>query len=228
MTGQSAVPFEIKICGLGSIDALDAALEAGADFVGLVFFPPSPRNIPLPQAAALARRARGRAQVVALTVDATLDALRAIRDAVAPDVIQLHGREPPALLAALREETPVALWKAIPVATAGDLAAAAAYRGVADRLLFDAKPPPGATRPGGNARAFDWAILAALDPAEPFVLSGGLDPANVAAALRATRAAAVDVSSGVETAPGVKSPEKIRAFVRAARAAAAAEEFAKP
>lgn len=211
---------EVKICGLRSEEALDAALGAGADYVGLVFFPPSPRYVAPAAAAPLADRARGRARIVALTVDATDAEIEAIVAAVRPDVLQLHGRESAARVASLRHRAG-AVWKAVPVAAAADITAGLAAYPAVDRLLLDAQPPKGATRPGGNARVFDWGVFAGLDLARPFVLSGGLDAANVAAAIRASGAAAVDVSSGVERAPGDKDPALIRAFIRAARAAAA-------
>jgi phosphoribosylanthranilate isomerase len=212
---------EVKICGLRTADALDTALAEGADYVGLVFFPPSPRHLTLPEGAALASRARGRARVVALTVDATAAEIEAIVAAVKPDVLQLHGLESAEAAAALRQKAG-AVWKAVPVSDAGDVQAGLAAYPAVDRLLFDAHPPAGATRPGGNARRFDWGLLAGLDLARPFVLSGGLDAGNVAEAIRVSGAATVDVSSGVERAPGVKDPALIRAFIRAARTAAAA------
>ena len=207
----------VKICGLSTEDALDAALEAGAERVGFVFFPRSPRNVTLARAAALAARARGRASIVSLTVDADDAALGDIVAAVAPDMLQLHGGETPARAAAVRARFDRPVIKALGVSTSGEVAGAFAYAGAVDEILFDAKPPRGATLPGGNGVSFDWDLLAALDLPVPFMLSGGLGPHNVGEALRATRAPAVDVSSGVETAPGVKSPELIAAFVRAAR-----------
>ncbi len=210
----------VKICGLKTPDALDAALEAGADLVGFVFFPPSPRNITPQAAAALGRRVGARAGRVALTVDAEDAFLAAIVEALRPDLLQLHGRESPQRLTAVKARFGIPVMKAIPVETRGDLAAIAQYAGVADRLLFDARAPREATRPGGLGKAFDWRLLRALDPGIPFMLSGGLDAANVAEALTITRAGGVDVSSGVERAPGEKDCDKIRAFVRAAGAAA--------
>jgi phosphoribosylanthranilate isomerase len=211
----------VKICGLNSAAALDAALDARADFLGFVFFPPSPRHIDPAQARALGARASGRAKKVALTVDADDATFAAIVEALAPDLLQLHGREPPARVAALRARFGLPVMKALPVETAADLAAVADYRGAADWLLFDARAPKDATRPGGLGRPFDWTLLRGLDPDLSFMLSGGLDPANVAAAVAVTRAPAVDVSSGVESAPGVKDPAKIAAFVRAVRDAPA-------
>ncbi len=216
----------VKICGLRTAEALDAALDAQADFVGFVFFPPSPRHIAFDDARTLGVRARSRAQTVALTVDAD-DALHeAIVAALQPDMLQLHGKETPERVALLREKFGRPVMKALPVETRADLAVVPRYAGVADWLLFDARAPKDATRPGGLGRAFDWALLKALDPGLRFMLSGGLDPANVAEALTITRAPAVDVSSGVEGSPGVKDPDKIRAFIRAARSVSAAAKIA--
>jgi phosphoribosylanthranilate isomerase len=211
----------IKICGLSSAETLDVALEEGADAVGFVFFPPSPRHLGYDAARALAARVKGRAEKVALTVDADDATLAAVVTALGPDALQLHGKEQPARVAALKQRFGLPVMKAIPVETRADLAAIAPYVGVADRLLFDARAPREATRPGGLGKSFDWHLLEHLDPGVPFMLSGGLDAGNVAEALRVTRAPAVDVSSGVERAPGEKDPDKIRAFVRAARAAEA-------
>ena len=209
----------VKICGLSTPEALDAALDAGADMVGFVFFPPSPRHVAFETASALGRRVRGRARKVALTVDADDALLTAVVAALQPDMLQLHGKEPPARVAAIRRNFGLPVMKAIAVAAKGDLGAVAAFADVADRMLFDGRPPREATRPGGLGKAFDWRLLEDLDPGVPFMLSGGLDAGNVSEALRITRAPAVDVSSGVERAPGEKDPDKIRAFVRAAREA---------
>jgi phosphoribosylanthranilate isomerase len=211
----------VKICGLNSESALDAALEAGADMVGFVFFPPSPRHLAFDTARALGMRVRGRARKVALTVDADDALFDALVEALDPDMLQLHGKEPPARVAALRKRFGLPVMKAIAVETKGDLTAIAAYATVADRLLFDACAPREATRPGGLGKSFDWHFLENLDLGVPFMLSGGLDAGNVGEALRITRAPGVDVSSGVERAPGEKDPDKIRAFVHAARQAAA-------
>ena len=211
----------VKICGLSTSGALDVALDAGADMVGFVFFAPSPRHLAFDTARTLGERVRARAQKVALTVDADDALLEAIVESLAPDLLQLHGREPPARVAALKRRFGLPVMKAIAVAATADLAAAAAYAGVADRLLFDARAPREATRPGGLGRPFDWNLLENLQAGVPFMLSGGLDAGNVGEALRITRAPAVDVSSGVERAPGEKDADKIRAFVRAARDAAA-------
>jgi len=207
----------VKICGLRTPDHLDAALGAGADLVGFVFFPPSPRNLPVATARALGERVKGRAGKVALTVDADDALFEAIMGALSPDMLQLHGRETPERVAALKTKFGLPVMKAIPVETKADLAGVASYANVADRLLFDARAPRDATRPGGLGQSFDWRLLEGLDRNVPFMLSGGLDAENVADALKITRAPGVDVSSGVERAPGEKDVDKIRAFVRAAR-----------
>ncbi|MBN8993715.1 MAG: phosphoribosylanthranilate isomerase [Rhizobiales bacterium] len=209
----------VKICGLSTEETLDAALAAGADMVGLVFFPPSPRYVTLERAAALAARARGRAEIVALSVDMAERNLGEIVDMVRPDWLQLHGSETPDRVAAIKKRFSRRVVKAVGIREAADLATAQRYAGFADRLLLDAKPPKDATRPGGNGAAFDWTILDGFDPPAPYLLSGGLDPQNVALALKVTGARGVDVSSGVETAPGRKDPDLIRSFINAARKA---------
>lgn len=210
----------VKICGITTMPIVDAAIEAGADMIGLVFFERSPRNVSPGIAGALAERARGRAGIVALTVDATDDALAAIMAGLRPDLIQLHGAETPERVADIRARFSVKAMKAIGVAQACDLAPVRAYAAVCDMLLVDAKPPKDAAAlPGGNGLSFDWRLVAGLDPGRPVMLSGGLNPANVADAVRLTRLSGVDVSSGVESAPGVKDADKIRAFVAAARQA---------
>lgn len=213
------MPTLIKICGLKTAEALDAALDAGADLVGFVFFAPSPRHVDFDAAKALGSRVKGRAGKVALTVDADDATFERILATLNPDMLQLHGKEPPARVAALKSRFGLPVMKAIPVETGSDLAAIADYRSVADRLLFDARAPKEATRPGGLGRPFDWALLKDLDPGLPFMLSGGLDAGNVAEALAVTRAPGVDVSSGVERSPGEKDPDKIRNFIKAARRA---------
>jgi len=210
----------IKICGLSTLETLDAALEAGADLVGFVFFPPSPRNVAVAAAQALGARVKGRALKVALSVDADDALLAAMIEALGPDLLQLHGRESPERVMAIKAKFKLPVMKAIAVETAADLAAVPVYAGVADRLIFDARAPRAATRPGGLGKPFDWHLLENLDPRVPFMLSGGLDADNLAAALAVTQAPGVDVSSGVERAPGEKDPDKIRAFIRAARQAA--------
>ena len=210
----------VKICGLTTPEALDAALDAGADAVGFVFFPPSPRHIGFELARTLGARVRGRAQKVALSVDADNDFLAATVEALKPDMLQLHGKEDPDRVAIVRSRFRLPVTKALPIAERADLSPIHIYAKVADRLLFDARAPREATRPGGLGKSFDWRLLENVDPGVPFMLSGGLDAGNVAEALRITRAPAVDVSSGVERAPGEKDPDKIRDFIRAARAAA--------
>jgi phosphoribosylanthranilate isomerase len=209
----------VKICGLKTPEALDVALDAGADMVGFVFFPPSPRNLAFDVARALGDRVKDRALKVALSVDAHDDLLAAIIAALNPDLLQLHGRESPERVLAIKSRFRLPVIKAIAVEDRTDLSAVAIYANVADRLLFDARAPREATRPGGLGKTFDWRLLERLDPGVPFMLSGGLDAGNVAEALRITRAPGVDVSSGVERAPGEKDPDKIRAFVSAARLA---------
>jgi phosphoribosylanthranilate isomerase len=220
------MPTEVKICGLSDEESVDAALQAGADFVGFVFFPASPRNVTLARAATLARRARGRVRIAALTVDADDTLIAAIVGTLRPDLLQLHGRESPERVAAIRHGTRVPVMKAIGVASRADLAAIEAFTDC-DRILLDAKPTPGAARPGGNATAFDWSLLGGFACATPWLLAGGLGPGNVAAALALTRAPGVDVSSGVESAPGRKDPLLIRAFVAAVRAAERPQRLAR-
>jgi phosphoribosylanthranilate isomerase len=215
----------VKICGLSTRETLDAALDAGADMAGFVFFPPSPRHLSLETARELGARAGRNAAKVALTVDADDATLGNIVEALQPDILQLHGKESVARLRDIRQTFGLPIMKAIAVETAADLAALPGYAAVADRILFDARPPKGATRPGGLGAAFDWHVLENLDLRLPFMVSGGLHPDNVAEAIRVTRAGGVDVSSGVERAPGVKDIEMIRAFIRAARASQELQEL---
>jgi phosphoribosylanthranilate isomerase len=209
----------VKICGLSTSATLAAALDAGADMVGFVFFPKSPRHVDWATARALGLEARGRAKIVALTVDADDEALNRIVDALSPDLIQLHGRESPARVERIGELCARPTMKAIGVSAREDLAAAEPYESVADLLLIDAKPPKDAALPGGNGLPFDWSLVRDFAPRRPWLLSGGLDPDTVAAAIALTGARGVDVSSGVERAPGVKDIAKIKAFVAAARSA---------
>lgn len=213
------MPLTIKICGLKTPEALDVALESGADLVGFVFFPPSPRTIGWEAARTLGARVHGRAGKVALTVNATDETLGAIVEALAPDMLQLHGSEPPERVVAVRTRFGLPVMKALPIAERSDLSPIRIYAHVADRLIFDARAPETATRPGGLGTPFDWTLLKGVDPGVPFMLSGGLDADNVAEALRITNAPGVDVSSGIERSAGVKDLNKIRAFIRAARAA---------
>ncbi len=208
----------VKICGLRTPEALDVALESGADLVGFVFFAPSPRNLGLEAARRLGERVKGRAGKVALTVDTDDDTLLAIIEALKPDMLQLHGKESVDRVVQVRTRFGLPVMKALPIAARADLSPIREYAQLADRLLFDARPPKDATRPGGLGRRFDWTLLAGVNPGAPYMLSGGLDAGNVAEALRITGAPGVDVSSGVESAPGVKDAAKIREFIRAARA----------
>jgi len=209
----------VKICGLSDPATLEAALAAGADMVGFVFFVRSPRNVSLETAGTLGQSARGRAKIVALTVDADDRALDGIFDALVPDIVQLHGRETPERVAAIGARYGRPTMKAIGVAARQDFGAAEPYAAAADLLLIDAKPPKSAVLPGGNGVAFDWTLARAFSPARPWLLSGGLDPTNVERAVAESGALGVDVSSGVERAPGEKDSDKIRAFVSAARRA---------
>lgn len=212
------MPLLVKICGLFTRETLDAALAAGADMVGFVFFPPSPRHLGLEAARELGRQAKGRAAKVALTVDADDATLENIVETLAPDLLQLHGKETTARVRDIKAKFKLPIMKVIAVETGPDLAVLPGYASVADRILFDARAPKGATRPGGLGAVFDWQLLAGLELQLPYMVSGGLTAANVAEAVRVTRAGGVDVSSGVESAPGIKDPEMIRSFIRAARA----------
>jgi phosphoribosylanthranilate isomerase len=213
------MPLLVKICGLRSPETLDVALEAGADLVGFVFFAPSPRNLGYAAARKLGEQVKGRAGKVALTVNASDDMLAEIIDALRPDMLQLHGTETPDRVVTVRTRFGLPVMKALPIEDRTSLSPIRLYDKVADRIIFDARPPREATRPGGLGKPFDWRLLQDIDPSIPFMLSGGLDIGNIADALAITRAPAVDVSSGVERSPGHKDPDKIRAFVRAARAA---------
>ncbi|KPF70153.1 N-(5'-phosphoribosyl)anthranilate isomerase [Bosea sp. AAP35] len=216
----SVSPFAIKICGLSTPETLRAALDAGVEMIGLVFHPKSPRFVSEAQAAELAAMARGRAEIVALIVDRDIGEIRDLVAGLRPDWLQLHGRETPTQVGAIKAATGLRAMKAIGIAGEQDLTAITPYLGVADRILLDAKPPQDAAYPGGHGRPFDWTLLAQLDPAIGFMLSGGLDRANVAEAIRIARPSGVDVSSGVESAPGRKDAGRITDFVVAARAAA--------
>jgi phosphoribosylanthranilate isomerase len=209
----------IKICGLKTSAALDAALDAGADLVGFVFFAPSPRHIGFEAARTLGERVRTGARKVAVSVDANDELLKKCIDALKPDLLQLHGRETPERVAVIRSRFGLPVMKALPVTERADLSSVHLYAKVADLLMFDARAPRGASRPGGLGMAFDWRLLDNLELRVPFVLSGGLDAGNVGEALRITRPNGLDVSSGVEHAPGEKDVDKIRAFIRAAREA---------
>ncbi|MGA7071338.1 phosphoribosylanthranilate isomerase [Bradyrhizobium sp.] len=208
----------VKICGLSTRETLDVALDSGADMVGFVFFPPSPRHLSLAIARDLGQAVERRAAKVALTVDADDATLAGIVDALQPDLLQLHGHETAARLRDIKRKFALPVMKALPVETAADLAALPGYVDLADRILFDARAPKEATRPGGLGAVFDWHVLENLDLKLPFMVSGGLHAGNVAEAIRVTGAGGVDVSSGVESVPGRKDPEMIRAFIRAGRA----------
>jgi phosphoribosylanthranilate isomerase len=213
------MPLVVKICGLKTPEAVDVALESGADLVGFVFFAPSPRNLGLAMARTLGERVGDRAGKVALTVDANDETLREIVAALKPDMLQLHGSETPDRVVTVRTRFGLPVVKALPIAERADLSPIRLFANVADWLLFDARAPQEATRPGGLGKPFDWTLLKGVNPGIPFMLSGGLDASNVAEAVSITRAGGVDVSSGVERSPGEKDPAKIRAFIRAARAA---------
>ena len=213
-----ADPLIIKICGIKSEEMLDAAIAAGADMVGFMHFQRSPRHVSIEDLAGLISAARGRVQSCVVLVNPDNSCVAEVA-ALGPDWIQLHGPETPHRVEAIRAEAGVEIMKALPIGSAEDVANVAAFLEVADRILLDAKPPKGADRPGGLGESFDWSLLEALDPSIPFMLSGGLTPETVAAAVRTVKPFGVDVSSGVESAPGVKDKRLIEAFIRNARAA---------
>jgi phosphoribosylanthranilate isomerase len=216
-----AMRLDIKICGLKTGEALAAALAGGASHVGFIFFPKSPRYVAPAEAATLRQAASGRAKAVAVTVDADDATLDAIVREMRPDMLQFHGHETPERVLAAKARYGLPVMKAFSIRDAADLAAVESYRGIADRFLFDAKPPQGAELPGGNGVPFDWRVLAALSPDVDYMLSGGLNAQNIGEALRLVRPAGIDVSSGVESAPGVKDSALIEAFFRAVRSAGA-------
>jgi len=211
--------LDIKICGLKTDEALAAALAGGASHVGFIFFPRSPRHVEPAEAGRLRRAALGKAKAVAVTVDAGDALLDAIMNAMAPDMLQLHGAETPARVAEVKARYGLPVMKALSVREAADISAARAYAGVADRLLLDAKPRRGSELPGGNGVSFDWRLLAGADAGLNYMLSGGINAANIGTALSLARPSGIDVSSGVESAPGVKDPALIAAFFRAVAAA---------
>jgi len=211
--------IDIKICGLKTEEALAAALAGGASYVGFIFFPKSPRYILPADAGRLREAAVGRAKAVAVTVDADDATQDAIVAAMSPDMLQLHGSETPERVMELKTRYGLPVMKALSIRDATDLGAIGPYRGVADRFLFDAKPPKGAELPGGNGVPFDWRVLAALGPDVDYMLSGGLNAGNIGEALRLVSPAGIDISSGVESAPGIKDAGLIEAFFRAVRAA---------
>jgi phosphoribosylanthranilate isomerase len=206
-----------KICGLTTPEAVEAAVAGGAAYLGFAFFDRSPRNIAPEAAELLARPARWKADIVALLVDPDDETLDRVTSILKPHLIQLHGDESPARVAQIAERTSRGVIKALPVREAADLDAAGAYDGVVEHLMFDAKPPKDADRPGGHGAAFDWTLLAGRRFQRPHFLAGGLDPWNVSLAVRQSGAPMVDVSSGVERGPGVKDPGLISAFLDAVR-----------
>lgn len=210
---------QVKICGLREAEHVDAAIEAGAALTGYVFFPKSPRNVSIAEAAALTARVPDSVRKVALVVDADDDLLRDIVHGAGVDTLQIHGHETPERVQQVREIFGLTVIKALPISDASDVETARAYQDVSDLLLFDAKPPQDATRPGGNATAFDWTLLSGTDWSVPWMLAGGLDATNVAEAIRISGAKMVDVSSAVEDDTGRKDAQKIREFIAAAHRA---------
>ena len=213
-----AEPLVIKICGIKTASLLETVIDAGADMVGFMHFARSPRHVTIEQLADLIGAARGRIETSVVLVNPDNSCVAEVA-ALGPDWIQLHGPETPHRVEAIRAEAGVQVLKALPIGTADDVRHVADFAEVADRILVDAKPPKGADRPGGLGEAFDWSLLEALDPSVAFMLSGGLTPDTVADAIRTVRPFGVDVSSGVETAPGVKDKRLIEAFIRNARLA---------
>lgn len=213
-----ADPVIIKVCGIRTPDILEAAIEAGADMVGFVHFPRSPRHADVDTIGSLISAARGRAETCVMLVNPDNSTVVEIA-ALAPDWIQLHGPETPRRVEAIRAEAGVPIIKALPIGDAADVKAAGGFAEIADRLLLDARPPKQAERPGGHGVPFEWDLLEALDPGLTFMLSGGLTPDNVAEAIGRVRPMGIDVSSGVERSPGEKDPALIRAFIANARAA---------
>ena len=209
----------VKICGLSTPETVEAALEEGAGMIGFIFFPKSPRHVTPEQAASLRQAAKGLAEAVAVTVDADDAYLDAIVATMQPDWLQLHGHEAPARVAELKARHGLPVMKAFSIRGVGDLEAIKPYHGIADRLLFDAKAPKGSELPGGNGVSFDWALLSGLEPGLDYLLSGGLNAANIGEALSITGAPGIDISSGVESSPGVKDEAMIRAFFAAVHSA---------
>lgn len=213
------MPLDIKICGLKTPDALDAALAGGASHIGFIFFAKSPRYIPPADAGLLRQAAYGKAKAVAVTVDADDATLDGIVAGMQPDMLQLQGKETPARVAEVKARYRLPVMKALAVSRIEDLTQIDPYRGIADRFLFDAKTPVGSDLPGGNGVSFDWTILAGLDPAIDYFLAGGLNAGNIAEALRRAAPSGIDTSSGVESAPGVKDVGLIQQFFAAVEAA---------
>jgi phosphoribosylanthranilate isomerase len=209
----------IKICGLSTPETVSAALDNEADMIGFIFFPKSPRNVSLEQAASLRKAAVGRAKAVAVTVDAPDAALDEIVRVMQPDILQLHGAETPERAVALKDRYGLPVIKALSIRESADLDQIAPYIGIADQFLLDAKAPKGSELPGGNGVSFDWSLLCALDPGLDYMLSGGVNAGNVAEALAVTHAPGLDLSSGVESASGVKSVMLINEFFTSLKAA---------
>jgi phosphoribosylanthranilate isomerase len=212
------MPIQTKICGISTPETLDAAIAGGATHIGLVFFDKSPRNLTIDQAASLAARIPEHVAAVGVFVDPEAAFLDEVRAKVTLKAIQLHGDERPAFTVQMGRRHGIEIWKAIPVKTQGDLTLADKYRGAVHRILYDAKTPKGADLPGGMGLRFDWTLLDGRVHPLPWLLSGGLSPENVREAIRVTGADFVDVSSGIESKPGIKDVDKIAAFLKAASA----------
>lgn len=213
--------LDIKICGLSTPEAIRAAVDGGASHVGFIFFAKSPRNIAPAHARELKKVVDGRAKTVAVVVDADDAFLDEIVAELSPDIVQLHGKETPERVAEVKARYGRPVMKAFSISEAADLAKIEPFRGVADRFLFDAKPPKGSELPGGNGVSFDWRLLPALDPGIDYMLSGGLNAANIGDALRLSNPPGIDISSGVESAPGIKDTALIEEFFKAVRTAQA-------
>ena len=211
--------LDIKICGLKTPEAIDHAVALGATHVGFIFFQKSPRHIEPADAGMLADRVRGRAKIVSVSVDADNDELDEIMAMIRPDILQLHGRESPDRVLTVKAVTGLPVWKALSISEAGDLERIDDYDGIANRFLFDAKRPKNSELPGGNGVSFDWMLLKGLSERVDYMLSGGLDKDNVGEALRIARPTGIDLSSGVESSPGVKSLDMMDDFFAAVRAA---------
>ena len=211
--------LDIKICGLKTEESIDRAVALGATHVGFIFFSKSPRHIEPADAGRLADRVRGRAKIVSVSVDADNDDLDEIVDLIRPDILQMHGKESAERLLTIKAVTGLPVWKALSISGPDDLKRVDAYDGIASRFLFDAKPPKNSELPGGNAVSFDWRLLAGLDGNVDYMLSGGLNKDNVGEALRIARPTGIDLSSGVESSPGVKDLKMIDEFFEAVRLA---------
>jgi len=217
------MPLDIKICGLSTPETVAAALDAGATHIGFIFFAKSPRNVTPELAGQLRQPAQGRAKAVAVTVDADDSFLDDIVAEMQPDTLQLHGHESPERVAEVKARYKLPVMKAFSISTAADLEKIKAHVGIADHFLFDAKPPKGSDLPGGNGVSFDWTLLQNLDPTIDYMLSGGLNAQNIGEALRLANPPGIDISSGVESAPGVKDVNTIASFLEAVRAVKATQ-----